>query len=370
MVVWLLEVAFDLPMYWTVHDVCRAISSELDFVNEMQNAQRAKQGFADTADDSVYIPLVYEELTTKRIMAMEWIDGVKVTDSDAIRAQGLSPDAVIQTTVDCFAQQIFLHGFVHGDPHPGNVFVRPRPGGRPGEHQVVVLDHGMYLSFSDKFLYDYCRLWKAMVLMERDVLEDICAGWGVKDFEFFASSQMMRPYQAQTTSAVHHQPTKEEILKMQVNAKARVRAMLTDTNLIPRELIILGRNLNIVRAINKRMHSPVNRAKVLAERAHMGLDRLQQMRSHHSQAADDRSARNDRGTMTLRARARDSATRWLFWVRMFALELFYRGTQFYRRWNIFFGRKGEGMEEVIDTQMQQSLRKLGLHLNLENGGLG
>merc|ERR1712110_1173027 len=61
-------------------------------------------------------------------------------------------------------------------------------------------------------------------------------------------------------------------LQMRKDAKQRVRDLLRDTNLIPRELIILGRSLNITRAVNKEMGSPVNRAKVLAQYAAMGLD--------------------------------------------------------------------------------------------------
>jgi len=84
--------------------------------------------------------------------------------------------------------QIFVPGFVHGDLPPGNVLVRASPVN--GKHEVVVLDHGLYMEESEDFRRQNCALWKAMVLMDVDTLKTICTTWGIKDYELFASIQV------------------------------------------------------------------------------------------------------------------------------------------------------------------------------------
>jgi aarF domain-containing kinase len=101
-------------------------------------------------NDDVYIPEVRWPYSSKRILTTEWIDGVKLNNAPALKQFGFNQEKVIQTTVELFADQIFLSGLVHADPHPGNVLVRRHPR-KPKQHQVVLLDHGLYLQESEKF---------------------------------------------------------------------------------------------------------------------------------------------------------------------------------------------------------------------------
>jgi aarF domain-containing kinase len=79
------------------------------------------------ASKNVYIPLIHPEYTSQRTLVLEWIDGVKITNSDGLRAQGLDVSKAIKTTLEAFAEQIFVFGFFQADPHPGNIFVRQNP---------------------------------------------------------------------------------------------------------------------------------------------------------------------------------------------------------------------------------------------------
>jgi aarF domain-containing kinase len=120
-------------------------------------------------------------------------------------------------------------------------------------------------STSEEFRKDYCRLWKAMVLMDEGELTRICKAWGVADSEFFASLQLLKPYTPKRGGVHLNSTTREDVLKFQVEAFDRVKALLGDSERVPRELILLGRNLNIVRANNKGMGSPVNRVNIMAK---------------------------------------------------------------------------------------------------------
>jgi len=248
LLVFCLEKIFELPMYWTVDSVCDSIRQEADFRIEARNAEMASVGLSEGSD--AYVPKIHKELTTKRVLTMEWIEGVRMTDTKSLSNMGFSISEVMTKVVETFSEQIFLTGFIHADPHPGNVLIRPSPM-EPAKPQVVLLDHGLYVKASEKFRKDYCKLWVAMVLMDTDAVRDVCSSWGVADSDFFASMQLLKPYRPSKRAVHVNNTTIDDILRMQMGLKERVKGLLLDTKLVPRELILLGRNMNIIRSTNK-----------------------------------------------------------------------------------------------------------------------
>ncbi len=99
--------------------------AELDFIREGENAVRFATDFAH--NPGVYIPRVYWEYTTRRVLTMENVASIKITDREAIEAAGISPSEVARRLYVTYLEQIFVNNFVHADPHPGNLFVRPLP---------------------------------------------------------------------------------------------------------------------------------------------------------------------------------------------------------------------------------------------------
>ena len=67
------------------------------------------------------------QLSTKRVITMEWIEGCRVNDKAALLQASIRPQDVAVLLLDAFAEMTYVHGFVHGDPHPGNILVRPAP---------------------------------------------------------------------------------------------------------------------------------------------------------------------------------------------------------------------------------------------------
>lgn len=253
---------------------------------------------------------------------IEWINGYKLTDIENLKKENIPIESVMNTLTRALAHQIFVSGFVHCDPHPGNVLVRKQKNGTP---QVVLLDHGLYIEESPQFRSDYCELWKAILLMQIDSMKAISKKWGIKDAELFASSQIMKPYQM--NKAVHLEGTsKQDIMKIQMKAKQRVKDLLEDTRLIPRELIFIGRSLNLIRANNKALGSPVNRVKILADAAVQGVS---------------------------------SEWKWTeklqFKVQIFSINLIYYLSQMWIKLNNIFGRRITPLEEVLEANMYENL---------------
>ena len=93
---------------------------EIDYFNEARNAAKFAENFA--GDPEVKVPIIYNEYSSSRILTLEWIDGIKLTDLDKLEAAGLDADSLIKIGVTSGLRQLLEFGFFHADPHPGNLF--------------------------------------------------------------------------------------------------------------------------------------------------------------------------------------------------------------------------------------------------------
>lgn len=93
---------------------------EIDYLNEGRNAERFAVNFRD--DPKVKVPSIYWRYSSKRVLTLEWIDGIKLTDTERVRQAGLNTDTLIEIGVSSGLRQLLEFGFFHADPHPGNLF--------------------------------------------------------------------------------------------------------------------------------------------------------------------------------------------------------------------------------------------------------
>jgi predicted unusual protein kinase regulating ubiquinone biosynthesis (AarF/ABC1/UbiB family) len=121
--------------------------AELDFIAEGHNADRFAANFAD--DPGVYIADVFWEYTTRRVLTLENVASIKINDFAAIDAAGISRPQLARKLYDTYLEQIFVHHFMHADPHPGNLFVHPLPrdhtaaADSPTPFLLIFVDFGM-----------------------------------------------------------------------------------------------------------------------------------------------------------------------------------------------------------------------------------
>src|SRR6266699_1033441 len=131
----------------------RTIYEEIDYVREAANARRFKEMFKD--DPMIYIPRVYDQYVSRRLLVLEWIDGIKINDYTALDVAGINRLEVAKRTVCAYFYQFFEAGFFHADPHPGNIFVKK---GSAGDRPIITLvDFGMVGSLTKhmkKFMKD------------------------------------------------------------------------------------------------------------------------------------------------------------------------------------------------------------------------
>ncbi|MDJ0705354.1 MAG: AarF/ABC1/UbiB kinase family protein [Leptolyngbyaceae cyanobacterium MO_188.B28] len=110
------------------------IFDEMDYTQEGKNAERFAQLYGHLKD--IYVPHIYEEYTARRVLTMEWIEGIKLTKPEKIQSKGIDPSYLIEIGVQCSLRQLLEHGFFHADPHPGNLLATM-------DGKLAYLDFGM-----------------------------------------------------------------------------------------------------------------------------------------------------------------------------------------------------------------------------------
>ena len=128
----------------------------LDFRREAAAMANLRRTLSHRGD--VVVPEVVEGMTTERLLVMDFVEGIRISDRDALVATGIDPAAVAETLNDAFAEGLFRHGVLHADPHPGNLLVQPGPVGP----RLVLLDHGLTMELEPSFIATLARMVGAM----------------------------------------------------------------------------------------------------------------------------------------------------------------------------------------------------------------
>jgi len=144
-----------------IDEFSRVIAEEMDFHHEADNVERFGELFKDS--DFVIIPRVYREVTTTRVMVMQFFEGFRVTETDEILKHNINTQQMIENLIEFYGDQLLTHGFFHADPHPGNILIRP-------DARIVLLDYGMVLEITPELRQDLVRIVVAAVRHDVDDL--------------------------------------------------------------------------------------------------------------------------------------------------------------------------------------------------------
>jgi len=131
----------DMPAL--VEEFATTTWQEVDYLAEATNAETFARNFE--SDPRVGVPSVLWELSARRVLTLQDVSSIKLSDRDAITAAGIDRTEVAQALAETFLQQVFVDGFFHADPHPGNIFVAPGPesSSRHPAWRLMVVDFGM-----------------------------------------------------------------------------------------------------------------------------------------------------------------------------------------------------------------------------------
>jgi predicted unusual protein kinase regulating ubiquinone biosynthesis (AarF/ABC1/UbiB family) len=148
-----LESNFDFRA--VAREMLKYVPMELDFVNEGHNCEQIGRNLAGRPD--VLVPRIYWELTSRRVLTMEFMEGIKITE---LGGTDINRHEVAQKLVEVYCTQILRDGFFQADPHPGNILVQPGP-------RLVLLDFGLAKEFPPAFRDGVVRLTLAVLTSDQ-----------------------------------------------------------------------------------------------------------------------------------------------------------------------------------------------------------
>ena len=164
------ELASQYDVVGLVEEFAQTLRAELDYVREAHNAERFARNFA--GNTTVHIPHIFWETTNARVLTLERIEGIKISDLNALTAAGMKPHDVAERTAKLILQMVFEDRFFHADPHPGNLFVEP-------DGCIGLIDFGMVGIVDERTQEQLVRLLIALAQQHPDALVDALLELGV-----------------------------------------------------------------------------------------------------------------------------------------------------------------------------------------------
>lgn len=125
--------AKNMNLLYIVESFENMLKKELSIINERKNMERFENNFKE--NEHIHVPVVYKELSNNRILCMEFIEGIKITDKEKLEEAGFNPKEIASLGLELYIKQVMKYGFFHADPHPGNIFL-----GKDGK--VIFIDFG------------------------------------------------------------------------------------------------------------------------------------------------------------------------------------------------------------------------------------
>jgi predicted unusual protein kinase regulating ubiquinone biosynthesis (AarF/ABC1/UbiB family) len=233
----------------------RIVGEELDYLQEGRNAEIFARNFAD--DPRIKIPMVYWPFTTSTVLTLEYLEGIKVTDLDAIDAQGIDRKEVARILAQAYAQMFFRDGLFHGDPHPGNIFVRPGP-------EVILVDFGMVDRISAPRRASLRRAFTAVV--DRDSLGLVRA---LVDMGFIPLTRDIQPL-VQFVDRILQKyrdisPSQFKAMDIEEIGNDIMEGLQVSPSLqIPNDFILFGRVIGMLNGLGSRLDPDTNIIEIAA----------------------------------------------------------------------------------------------------------
>jgi len=249
---WIMDQAFppsrQAPL---AEELATHIAREVDFVAEAASAARMRDGFADDAVPGVRVPAILPELSTQRVLAMEYVAGERLTDVLArLRADGdqAAIERLVTLVVQAYAHQILRCGFFQADPHPGNFLVE-------SDGTLCLIDFGCCKEFPSERRDAFLKLGAALMIRNADAIRTALADAGFRVADVAAEERLAElvARAASGTSGRSESPFEDFVANLGIHPP-------TDVALLGRVFLALG---GLLRTWAPRLNLPVVLAPIL-----------------------------------------------------------------------------------------------------------
>ena len=253
-----------------VAEFARCIEKEIDYTIEASYMERFARQFQ--GDMSIYVPRVFREASTERVLTTEFVAGIKATETDRIDQEGLDRKLITTRGADLILKQIFEHGFFHADPHPGNIFVLP-------DNVICYIDYGMMGGLDRQTREDCSELLYA--LARGDESRTVYALLKLVEYDERPSGHALERDVADFMAQHLYQPLKEiemgRLLQGILDLLSRHRLR------IPHDLFLMLKTLTTWESVGHSLDPDF----YVMERAAPFIKRVRMARMHPERLADD-----------------------------------------------------------------------------------
>ncbi|KAF3986930.1 hypothetical protein FT663_04149 [Candidozyma haemuli var. vulneris] len=325
---WVYSKLFDLPLTFFTSYVSDQLVKESDFRHESANAAKLSELLSnDRQMDklNIYVPKNYDDYTRRPILVTEWIDGVSLADKQKLIDAKLNITTMMTQYVNAFGRQVFNYGFCHSDPHPGNLLARIHN----GKQELVILDHGLYVTLPEKFRKEYCAIWESLFSYDTQRMEEIANSWGIGDASILTTMVQLRP------------PPKD-FIKKNSSSYDIIKSFLGDETKFPLQMLFLSRSMRMMQNLNQTMGSPVNRINMFTNCALQTLTEERKFSLIHP------------GPWVSLLRVKFSLFLSNLVFLFFRLKQLVTGDK--------YGDRGEGIEDYIESYMKETAKYMGIEI--------
>lgn len=250
----------EFKFLWLVEETKRNIPRELNFIEEAKNIEKVSQIFKHYP--WLKIPQVHPELCTSRVLVMDFMEGGQINDVEYITKNNLDVYEISDKLGKLYSEMIFNSGFVHSDPHPGNILVRKSQNSNSAE--LILLDHGLYASLTDDFRTEYAKLWLSIINRDKVAMKEHCTKLGVGDmYGLFACMVSGRSWDAIESGIEKTKFTEgeKEVFQRDVpNLIPEISDILTRVN---RQVLLILKTNDLIRGIEHTLQTHARMVSLL-----------------------------------------------------------------------------------------------------------
>ena len=256
----------EYPLTWLGDEMQDSIFVELNFTYEAKNAEKTKNYFKDyLKSTALRIPDVYKALP--RILIMEFIGGARLDDLKYIDGHHISRSEVCGCLAHVFNNMIFQSGFVHCDPHHGNIAIRYLDKPKNGHNfEIVLYDHGLYRTIPNQMKVDYAKFWLALIDKKQNEMKIYGKKFAKIDdehFPLFAAAITGRDFDHALSGDLEGKRTNEEMEKMKdaMMSDGMVLSLMSLLATVPRIVLLILKTNDLVRHLDESLQNPLGQER-------------------------------------------------------------------------------------------------------------
>ncbi|KAI9474260.1 MAG: ABC1 family-domain-containing protein [Benjaminiella poitrasii] len=245
----------DFGFEWILQEMKESLPQEMNFEHEANNSYQVSRNFEHERRHHTTALVVPDIVWAKRrILCMEFIEGARIDDMEYMKKHGIDSAQVSTEITQVFSKMMFLDGFVHCDPHPGNILIRPAKDPKSKfKFDLVLLDHGLYRTLTEELRTDYAHLWTSLIRGDEEGIRtySLRVGCRPESHRLFASLLTGREWSTIQAADLSSDRTMKEMKRVSGRAKDFVSRIYDILETLPRIILLLLKTSDLLRGLDE-----------------------------------------------------------------------------------------------------------------------